>query len=117
VNAAPRIVSSRFGLVSHGPSGAGRYLMLEARFRVCDDSDGKLLALVSERKMQLGRTIAESSLRRVLPAVGESCRPYRVEWRVAARFLGTGTHTIDVRVRDAGGMWSNTVTKAYRTRA
>jgi hypothetical protein len=85
------------------------------RFRACDDSTGSLFALVSESKVLLAKTVAQASFRRVFGVPGLGCRPYRLSWKVAERFLGVGAHMIRIRVQDAAGEWSNTISKTYRT--
>ena len=88
---------------------------MEVRFRACDDSEGNLSALVSESKVLVTKTVAQATFRRAFDVPGQGCRPYRLSWRVEERFLGVGAHIIRVRVRDAAGEWSNTISKTYRT--
>jgi hypothetical protein len=90
---------------------------MSVQFRVCDESEGTLLARVLERKVRLGKTTAEISFRRVLAPIDERCRSYRLSWRVPQRFLGQGLHSVSLEVRDTSGMWSNRVGKVYRTRS
>nr|MBA3366863.1 hypothetical protein [Actinomycetota bacterium] len=113
---APKLSDATFRLFSGAEaSSEPRLITLEAAFRVCDDSQGKLLAVVTEKRVRLKKTIAEGSFRRSLAGTADNCRNYRLNWRVATKFLGAGVHTVSLRVRDAAGHWSKPVMKTYKS--
>lgn len=118
-NRRPRIVSSHFSLVGHTPSGAGYYVTVNARYRVCDDSRGRLLTRVRETKTNGGSFLfasAQWSYRPFAPAAfSQNCKTYRKQWRLRDRFFGVGSYRVRLHVRDGGGKWSNTVSRAWFT--
>jgi hypothetical protein len=82
---------------------------VDVRLRVCDDSQGPLVAEVSQRRGFAGRVIARGAFSRPLSGTGGECRSYRFGWRPSPRFVGGATFVVQVRVRDAGGERSNAV--------
>ena len=87
---------------------------MTARFRVCDDSTGTIVAEFTERRDAHGRTFARTVFTRSLTSAAPPCRSYRVEWRPAKRFRGAGTYHVDLRVRDTAGAWSAPASKSFR---
>ena len=111
---APRIVSKRFRFIvrSYQPYR----LFVEARFRVCDDSPGRLRAVVRQQK-RISKSyppLAAAGFAKSLPAPA-ACRAYRLEWRLASKFFGVGWYIVNLRVRDDEGFLSNAVGRAWFT--
>ena len=121
-NDRPRIVSRRFAMVGHPPYGPGYYVTVHARFRVCDDSTGRLLARIRERKTlptTSGPLVVASATWsysvRAPRSFGAPCRGYRKVWRLRDRFFGVGRYSVSLRVRDSGRKWSNAVGRSWFT--
>jgi hypothetical protein len=99
---------AHFGEVSHVSRGR-RTVFEVARFRVCDDSTGRLLARF-EQTLRLARRIrAKETFTRALASTGGRCRSYEIQWRLAKAFLARGRYTVRLRVRDSKGAWSKPV--------
>ena len=99
----PRIVAYSLRRLPLG--GTTSYVF---RLRVCDDSRASLKAEVRTSE-QRGGTQTTSSFTRRLPSTGGGCRPYRFSWRLSGRLIPPYRVTARLRVRDAGGAWSNEV--------
>lgn len=99
----PRIVAHSLRRVPAG--GTTSYVF---RFRVCDESRGSLKAEVRTSVRGVA-TQTNSSFTRTLPSTGGGCRPYRLSWRLSSRLIPPNRVSALLRVRDAGGAWSNVV--------
>ena len=99
----PRIVAYSLRRLPLG--GTTSYVF---RLRVCDDSRASLKAEVRTSEQRVG-TQTTSSFTRRLPSTGGGCRPYRFSWRLSGRLIPPYRVTARLRVRDAGGAWSNEV--------
>jgi hypothetical protein len=104
-NRQPRITSAHFGEHGHISSGR-RYVIEVVRFRVCDDSEGRLLAGVRQTLTLGRRTRAKASFTRALASAGRGCRSYKIKWRLRKVFLGSGIYTVRLQIRDSEGAWS-----------
>jgi hypothetical protein len=109
-------------MVGHPPYGAGYYVTVHARFRVCDDSTGRLLVRVRETKTipTASGPLLLASARwnysvRAPRARGSRCRSYAKVWRLRNRFFGAGRYSVSLRVRDTGRKWSNAVGRSWFT--
>jgi hypothetical protein len=84
-----------------------------SRLTVCGGAPGPLRAIVWERRVAVGRTMAERHFRKVLGAKQAQCASYRLSWRVRAAFDGAGVHSVVLHVRDALGRLSNAAARSY----
>lgn len=102
-NVPPRIVAHSFNRAPVG--GAIGYVF---RVRVCDDSRASLTA---DGRVSVRRTASRSnsSFTRRLSSTAGGCRAYRLSWRPLGRPIPPYGVTARLRVRDAGGAWSNEV--------
>jgi hypothetical protein len=112
-NQRPRITSARFGEVRHVPRGR-RYVTGWIRTRVCDDSDGRLLARIEQRRKLGGRVRARGVFTRALASTSGRCRTFKLGWRLRNAFLARGRYTVTLRVRDSEGSWSRSVQHTVR---
>jgi hypothetical protein len=108
-NRPPRITSAHLG---EHLSGGRRYVVEVVRFRVCDDSEGRLLASVRQTLTRGGRSKARGSFTRALDSADGGCRSYTVLWLVKKAFLGSGVYTVRLQIRDSGGAWSAPVQRS-----
>ena len=102
------ITSARFREFTRVSPGR-RSVFGVARFNVCADSAGQLVARI-EQNLRLGRRIrARGTLTRALASTGGGCRSYRLQWRLASAFLARGRYTVRLRLREPQGAWSKPV--------
>lgn len=101
-NQRPRIASARFREARNG----GRYVTESIRIRYCDDSEGRLLARVTQSRKLGARVRARAVLARRLAPTGGGCSTARIVWRARGRLLGPGRYTVKLRIRDSMGAWS-----------
>jgi hypothetical protein len=101
----PRITSARLG------ESRRRHVIEVVRFRVCDESEGRLLARVQQTLTVGGHRRAKGSFTRALASAG-GCRSYKVQWRVRNAFLSSGIYTVRLQIRDSEGAWSAPVQRS-----
>lgn len=90
-------------------------MWVAARFRVCDDESGGMLAEVAESRRAGGRTLARTVFNQSLTSSSERCTSHRLDWRLAGDLRGAGVYRVTLRVRDAQGAWSNRVASSFPT--
>jgi hypothetical protein len=110
-NQQPTITSTRFGELRHVLRGRP-YVIESVRFRVCDDSNGRLLARVQQTLRRENRLLTKSIVARSLTGPGGGCRAYLISWQLRGAFLARGTYTVSLRVRDSQGAWSKPVQRS-----
>jgi hypothetical protein len=111
-NRRPTIVSARLVEARRGSRAAAESL----RIRYCDDSEGQLLARVTQMRKTGTRIRAKGSLARTVPTPGGACRTAKIAWRATGRFVGRGTYRVKLRLRDAEGVWSSPVVRSRQRR-
>jgi hypothetical protein len=99
-NQRPWIRSARFRAAHRSES---------IRLLACDDSQGQLLARVEQTLRRKGRVAARTVFMRSLGRTSAGCHSYRLGWRLRGKFLGRGTYTVKLRLRDSSGAWSKSV--------
>ncbi len=104
-NRPPRVTAVSFGEARH-TRRSGSYVTESVRFRICADSDGRLLARVDQTLRRGGHLRAKAAFLRSLGATQGACRSYKIAWRPKTKFLGVGIYTVKLRVRDSAGAWS-----------
>lgn len=102
------ITSARFREVARVSRGRRRVFEV-ARFRVCGDSAGPLLARFQQTLRLGGNMRAKGTFTRALASTDGGCRSYRIQWRLTNAFLARGRYTVRVRLRQGGGSWSKPV--------
>jgi hypothetical protein len=112
---SPLVSSAAFSLSAVPRAGRRPVRSLKVQLSVCGGAAGKLDAVIHERRVYLHRTRAERFMRRVLAASTQSCRAYKIEWRVRNKFFGPGLHSVVIHVRDSLGHVSNGVKRSYGT--
>jgi hypothetical protein len=105
-------VSARLVEALRGSRAAAESL----RIRYCDDSEGQLLARVTQMRKTGTRIRAKGSLARTVPTPGGACRTAKIAWRATGRFVGRGTYRVKLRLRDAEGVWSSPVVRSRQRR-
>jgi hypothetical protein len=94
----------------------GSHAAESLRIRYCDDSEGRLLAKVTQLRKTGKRVRAKGSLTRTVPPTGGGCHTARIVWRATGNFVGRGTYRVRLRLRDAQGAWSSTVVRSRQRR-
>lgn len=107
------ITSARFSEITRVSRGRRNVLGL-ARFRVCADTAGRLVARLDQTLRFRGRIRAQATSMRVLASTGGACRSYRLEWRPANAFLARGRYTVSLRLRVGESAWSKPVQHSRR---
>ena len=105
------ITSVRFGELTRA-----RKVFEVARFRVCSDSPGRLVARLDQIRRLHGRIRTKRTFTRALASTGGGCRTYRIQWRLPSAFLARGRYTVELRLRAGAGAWSKPVRHSRRFR-
>jgi hypothetical protein len=75
----------------------------------------RLRARVGQAK-RIGPFHARARGVRAPPDAGRAgCRSYKLTWRLKDKFFGVGRYTVTLRIRDAEGAWSRTVSRSSYT--
>ena len=104
-NKAPRIVS-------HNVKVAAGF-RVTASVRVCDDSGGNLLFLVSETRLRDGKTAGQ--VLKLTRTGTRSCRTYVLKWKAKFQpFTYRDYYLVAISARDKGDLYSNAATEYWQ---
>jgi hypothetical protein len=111
---APTAVISSVAVKHTARASSGYAGTVEVRLRICLNAGPRAVLLVDETRMLGTVTRASESWRDPLGVDLDRIRPYAcfgnyvLSWALKSRFLGPGTYTVRIRVRDGYGRLSNT---------
>lgn len=114
-NKRPQLAAVRWQETGHNKPGRRYYVTEALRFRVCDDAPGPLFARVGQTKRIGPFTRGREVFVRRMTLAAAGCRSYKLTWRLKDKFFGVGRYTVTLRIRDAEGAWSRTVSRSSYT--
>ena len=109
---APTAVISSVAVKHTAPASSGYAGSVEVRLRICLNVGPRAVLLVDETRKLGTVTRASESWRDPLGVDLDRVRPYAclndyvVSWALRSRFVGPGTYTVHIRIRDGYGRLS-----------
>jgi hypothetical protein len=105
----PKLNGMRMRLTGHGSAGAGYYVRVTVRLRICAPRQ-RMTATFQERKT-LGSTTFGRYARSVGFGHAGGCRWRTMKWKLRDDFFGIGTYSVTGRLLDSQGHTSRRLTR------